>query len=593
MKAEKRGTYESRLAQHSRNNPKPLFAYLKRRIKGGTGIPALEIGENSALAEDDCTKASVLATQYTSVYAAESLPVPDFPARSSVFLQDFLFSSAEVQDVLNKLNPYSAPGPDGIHPLLLRNLADFISAPIATLFQLSLDEGRLPSQWKMAIIKPMYKGGARHSPVNYRPISLTSVLCKCMERMLKVAIQRHFEGHGMISQKQHGFRSKRSCTSNLLLARESWAVALDEGSKLDIVFIDFSKAFDKVPHRRLIAKLEAYGIGGKLLAWITDFLVDRRVQVKINDVISESLVPLSGVPQGSVLGPELFKIYVNDLPDSLPSDCLLYADDLKLWSRTSTMDEASRLQTSLDALHIWSATWQLPINFDKCSVLSLPEANPLISYHIGMNSLRAVTSVCDLGTIVSADQKSSSDTIKRVGAASRLFWAIRRSFSGMTADIFRLLFSSHIRPILEFGQPAAYPLTKWESDLIERVQRRGSKCIMGFRQLTYQQRLQNLGMFSLAYRRRRCDLIYTRRILLGELGEDLRNLFTVNTLAPTRGHRWKLFKPRRLRLRPKATFSTRVINDWNGLPADLMRSISENRFKSHLDSHLRAVWSQD
>jgi hypothetical protein len=135
-----------------------------------------------------------------------------------------------------------------------------------------------------------------------------------------------------------------------LLARESWTQALDNGSRLDVIFVDFSKAFDKVPHRRLLLKLQAYGIHGKLLAWISAFLSDRQLLVKVNGALSDTTSPTSGVPQGSVLGPELFKLYVNDLPGVLNIDCILYADDLKLWARTSSTEGTIALWSALDAL---------------------------------------------------------------------------------------------------------------------------------------------------------------------------------------------------------------------------------------------------
>ena len=593
LKTMKRINFEYKLSEQSRYNPQPLFAYLKRRTKAGAGIPALLLGETDIPAEDDDAKASILATQYASIYEIEQLPVPNFPQRTVHSLDDLTFTITDVKDVLLKLSPYSAPGPDDLHPLLLRNLADVIAPPFCTLFQLSLDEGRLPSQWKTAVVKPMHKGGSRHSPENYRPISLTSVVCKCMERLIKRYIHSHLGSLGLISPKQHGFRTQRSCVSNLLMARESWVSALDTGARLDVVFVDFSKAFDKVPHQRLLAKLTAHGIRGKMLTWIADFLMNRHVRVKVNDVSSDAVVVSSGVPQGSVLGPELFSLYINDLPEALGSDCLLYADDLKLWGPVSCLGEANNFKSTLDALYAWSQTWQLPVNLAKCSVLALPSGVPITNYHIGGHTLRTVSSERDLGIIVASDLTSSLDSIKRASAASRLLGAIRRSFSRMTPDIFRKLFSSHVRPILEFGQPAVYPLTKGESDIIERVQRRGSKAVIGLRQLTYEQRLQHLGMFTLAHRRRRGDLIYARRILFGELGEDLRKFFPLNTDGPTRGHQHKLFKLRRLRMRMNMTLSTRVVNDWNRLPSTVIESTSEACFKTRLDNFFSAVRSQD
>jgi hypothetical protein len=254
------------------------------------------------------------------------------------------------------LNVHSAPAPDGLHPLVLRNLADIIAFPVTHLFRLSLNEGHLPVEWKTATVKPIYKGGSRHVAGNYRPISLTSILCKTLERLIKSTLQCHFEEMNMISPAQHGFRTHHSCITNLLLAREKWTKAVDKGARLDVIFIDFSKAFDKVPHQRLLEKLRAYGIQRKLWAWIADFLSDRHIRVKVNQATSDPISATSGVPQGSVLGPELFRVYVNDLPTTLRTECLMYADDLKLWAKVSSQEEAEVVQAVLDKLYEWSVS---------------------------------------------------------------------------------------------------------------------------------------------------------------------------------------------------------------------------------------------
>ncbi|CAH8549860.1 unnamed protein product [Dicrocoelium dendriticum] len=586
QKREKRQRYEHSLAEQSLSRPKILFSYLNRSSKTGCGIPALSTNEPDMIHYDDDAKADLLALQFSSVYTkGDRLANPHIVAHT-VPLEHIDIDAGAILKLLLELNSSSSPGPDGLHPHFLKMVAEFIAVPLCQIFQLSLKAGRLPVDWKTGVVMPKYKGGSRQDPANYRPICLTSVACKIMEKLIKSALHRHCEDLNFTSVTQHGFRKGHSCITNLLVAREKWAKLVDAGKRLDVVFIDFSKAFDRVPHQELLSKLGGIGVTGNLLLWISDFLQGRNMQVKVNDTLSFPVPMYSGVPQGSVLGPELFKIYINDLPSILQTDCLIYADDLKLWSEVSSLEDADRLQETLDLLHSWSIKWGLPVNKDKCSVLSIGAAEPLGIYHIGGHLLKIATQEKDLGTIISSDLKTTLDTLKKTAAANRMWGAIRRSFSKMTPQIFRLLFTSHIRPILEFGHPAIAPLSKHESDKIEKIQRRASKFVLGLRNLPYPTRLQRMNLFPLDYRRRRGDLIYTRRILRGELGNELRQFFQLRLGSSTRGHSWKLFKPRRLKVRSDVALSTRVTNDWNRLPDPIVNAQSEASFKRLLDIFL-------
>ncbi|CAI2738311.1 unnamed protein product [Dicrocoelium dendriticum] len=587
-KREKRQQYERRLAEESSAAPKLLFSYLRRRTKAVNGIPALYSKENDTTLHDDDAKAGLLALQYSSVFSTEPPFTCDLASTPSRTLERLEISPELVVKLLFELNPNSSPGPDGLHPLFLRTLAEYIAVPVCQIFQRSLDAGRLPLAWKMGTVKPIYRGGNRQDPGNYRPICLTSIVCKVMERILKRDLQSHLDGLNVISSAQHGFRRARSCISNLLVARERRARSLDAGNRLD-VFVDFKKAFDTVPHERLLFKLRSIGVSGEILSWITDFLDGRSMRVKVNEVYSASVPMTSRVPQGSVLGPELFKVYINDLPSILQTDCLFYADDLKIWMEVPTPEADDRLQEKLDLFHSWSSEWRLPINREKCSVLPIGSSDPFGAYHIGSFLIRNAACEKDLGILVSPDLRTTEDTLRKIAAANRMFCAIRRSFSRMTPEVFRLLFSPHVRPILEYGLPAAYPFTKTERVMIERVQRRGSKSISALRDLPYTQRLRQMNMFPLDYRRRRGDLIYTRRILRGQMGSELQEFFQLCADSSTWGHSWKLFKPRRVRIHSDFTLSTRVVKDWNSLPELVVSAQREESFKKLLDSYLLSM----
>lgn len=366
--------FERDIAERSKRSPKVFWSYTRSKLKTKTGVaPLLEnTKDKSSIRYSDKEKADILQRQFASVFTKEpDGELPDFRLRTLTEISLPDIDSEIVRKKILQLDVDKACGPDEMHPRLLKELVDEISTPLAMIFRKSLLDGVLPSDWKHAYVSPLFKKGAKNIASNYRPISLTSIVCKIMESIVKEKIMSHLMTENLVSRHQYGFIPGRSTTTQLLNYLNDCIEALVEGNVTDTIYFDFSKAFDTVPHNRLLKKLKCYGIKGQVLKWIKSFLKGRSQVVKVNGEESFPESVMSGIPQGSVLGPILFVIYINDLPDVVKSKIYLFADDTKLLSKIQSKDDSLYLQEDINALGKWSNDWLLKFNLDKCHVLTL------------------------------------------------------------------------------------------------------------------------------------------------------------------------------------------------------------------------------
>ena len=244
-------------------------------------------------------------------------------------MDNIVVSSEGVIKLLKGLNPSKALGPDELHPRVLKELANELGPVFSQLFQQSLDTGKIPKEWLLANICPLFKKGDRALARNYRPVSLTCVPCKLLEHIVCSNIMAHLDKHQRLSDRQHAFRKRHSCETQLTTVIIDWVKILDKGGQVDTFILEFEKAFDTHPHELLKSKLFCYGIGGKTLKWIDSFLCYRKQRV-VNGETSGWAPILSGVPQGTVLGPLLFSLYIDYIPTDIDSEIGQFANDCLL-----------------------------------------------------------------------------------------------------------------------------------------------------------------------------------------------------------------------------------------------------------------------
>ena len=325
---DERRKYEKKLAEEIGLNRRGFFKYVNSKLTVRPEISALT-KEDGELTHDETEMCNVCNGYFHSAFnrPIEGEDLPEMECVCDVDISNIVITPDIVRKKLEKLNKYKSSGPDNIHPHILREAASSICVPLSMIYEDSLEVGETPEDWRTANVTPIFKKGDRNNPANYRPVSLTSQVCKVLESIVRERVIEHLNSNNLLSEEQHGFREGRSCLSNLLTTLEDWTSILDDKDCVDVAYLDFSKAFDLVSHKHLLLKLKNYGINGQIGNWIKAFLENRKQRVVIRGHKSDELDVLSGVPQGSVLGPILFLIFINDLPKCTTCPCCLFADD--------------------------------------------------------------------------------------------------------------------------------------------------------------------------------------------------------------------------------------------------------------------------
>ena len=382
----------------------------------------------------------------------------------------------------------------------------------------------------------------------------------------------------------------------MLNVMDVWTKAMDKGDSIDTVYLDFTKAFDKVPHNRLMSKLNSIGINTETLNWIKAFLSDRVQQICVNGSNSTWKPVTSGIPQGSVLGPILFVLYINDLPSNILSDVYMFADDTKIFNIIKSPEDQETLQNDLDTLSMWSDKWLLKFHPEKCKVMHLGKAGDTeYSYQLKegdtYHELSYTEEEKDLGVVIDGKLDFDRHINIKINKASSIMAVIRRSFVSLNGVNFVPLYKSLVRSHLEYASCIWSPYKKKHIEAIERVQRRATKQLPGMKDLPYPERLKILKLPTLVYRRARGDMIETYKLLhdkyYGEYSQLVKLHASHISKEGTRGHSFKLCQEgSKLNLR-RQSFPVRITKVWNHLPNSVVTAPNVNTFKNRLDRHWR------
>ena len=495
---------------------KRFWSYIKSLRKDNTGISPLK--DKGRLFNAPKDKANILNRQYQSTFTQEDtnqvpspsgIPYPD--------MEDIEVDEAGIRKLLQKTNPRKATGPDSIPARILKDCASELAPILTIIFNKSLQEGKVPEDWRHANVTAIYKKGTRHDAANYRPVSLTSLYCKLLEHVIVSKTVNHLERYNILDDCQHGFRAKRSCETQILTLYHELAASLDKKIQTDMIILDFSKAFDRVPHQRLLKKVYHYGIRGTTYQWISSFLNSRTQQVLVEGQSSEKVPVVSGVPQGSVLGPVLFLIFINDLPEDINSRTRLFADDCILYRQISSENDQQLLQEDLDRLATWEKTWGMEFHPQKCSDMRISRAKTprTFQYHLKGVPLAEEQSSKYLGVDLQSNLSWKNHISRITKKSNNMLGFLRRNLRQASEETKAQAYFTMVRSNLDYCSTIWSPYQRDQKHQVEMVQRRSARFVTNRYRNTssVSDMLDYLGWESHETRRSKLQLIVLYKIV--------------------------------------------------------------------------------
>lgn len=520
--------YLNRIKINFKRDPKSFYKFVnsKRKSTGYPGVMKYLDDESS----DNMIISNMFADFFSTTYSKQQYNNAHTYPYPIVQQQSFLFPLISTSDIVyyirtTKSSIYS--GPDGIPACILTNCANALAIPLSIMFNVSLKYGYFPEVWKKSFIIPLFKAGSKLNVINYRGIAKLSAIPKLFERCLIDYLCRQISS--WLTPLQHGFRKGCSTVTNVLQLTTLINRAFNEGKATDVVYTDFSKAFDKVNHNLLLAKLDLMGFSENMLCWIKSYLSSRTQCVCFNNSISKAILVNSGVPQGSHLGPLLFSLFINDLPHVIKfCNVLMYADDVKIFFSYKTSSDVIFMQQDLDCLYNWCRINLMELNFEKCKHMRFSRiCDSLLRYWLGNHRLEMVEEFLDLGFLLDPKLDFRKHINMTVNKARGVLAFIKRWAKEFTdPNVTKQLYTSLVRPILEYGSVIWDPDFNTHIDRIESVQKQFLLfCLRAsFRSYvnlpSYSTRLAIIKLPTLKSRRIMLNVTFVMKLINGDVISD-------------------------------------------------------------------------
>lgn len=465
--------YVASTESNIKNNIKPFWSFISNKT-GSRRLPSV-VTYNGQTLSDDNDICEAFCQYFSSVFESNTTPsnIHGSPVKNFGLNINFI-SLKQIEQEIDNLDINKSAGPDEIPAIFIKSCKQYLTLPLFIIYNKSLSCGYFPSDWKRALIVPVFKSGSKGDVSNYRPISLLSLFGKIFEAI--ITNELFFKIKHLLSENQHGFYQGRSIITNLMPFLQTTLEVMDSKLQVDAVYTDFSKAFDKVHHPTLLIKLENFGIHGELLGWIKSYLTNRSQCVKMNNSSSKYLTVTSGIPQGSHMGPLLFCLFINDIGSCFcHSDYSLFADDLKVYKSIESLEDCAKLQEDLSRFFDYCKSHRLSLNINKCSQITFSRKvyNIVYNYDIGGSSLNVVNQVKDLGIILDTKLSFDAHIELIVQKSMRNLGFILRNTKNFTNPFsIIILFNALVRSHLEYGSILWSPQYYKYIDRIEKVQRK-------------------------------------------------------------------------------------------------------------------------